>query len=218
MKNGDNVRVRSDGRYEARYIKARDESGKIIYGCCYGKTYAEAVEKREYMLGRERKPKELNLLILGAGDHGQETYELAQSLRVFSKIAFLDDDTTLTNTLGTCEAPERFLDEYPAAIPAVGDEATRKRFMTRLADKGFVIPTLIHPSAVVSSNAVIGAGTVVCARATIGTNAHIGCGCIISSGATIDRHITLPDWSYVDCGQTVDARTDIETLVLNRRG
>ena len=28
-----------------RYIKARDISGKIIYGFCYGRTYREAKEK-----------------------------------------------------------------------------------------------------------------------------------------------------------------------------
>ena len=30
LKSGDNVRLRSDGRYEARYQKGRDENGKII--------------------------------------------------------------------------------------------------------------------------------------------------------------------------------------------
>ena len=28
MKKGDNIRLRADGRYEARYIKSRDENGK----------------------------------------------------------------------------------------------------------------------------------------------------------------------------------------------
>ena len=63
MRTGDNIRLRSDGRYEARYIKGRTESGKICYGCCYGKTYDEAKEKRDYQLQRLARPKELNLLI-----------------------------------------------------------------------------------------------------------------------------------------------------------
>lgn len=42
MRTGDNIRLRADGRYEARYIKERTESGRAVYGSCYGKTYEEA--------------------------------------------------------------------------------------------------------------------------------------------------------------------------------
>lgn len=45
MKKGENIFLRKDGRYEARYKKGRDESGKLIYGFCYGKTYEEAKRK-----------------------------------------------------------------------------------------------------------------------------------------------------------------------------
>ena len=44
-KKGENIFKRKDGRWEARYIKGREISGKIIYGFCYGKTYREAKEK-----------------------------------------------------------------------------------------------------------------------------------------------------------------------------
>lgn len=44
-KRGENIYKRKDGRWEARYIKAYDLSGKIRYGSCYGKTYTEAKEK-----------------------------------------------------------------------------------------------------------------------------------------------------------------------------
>ena len=42
---GENIFKRKDGRWEARYVKNREPSGKIIYGYCYGKTYKEAKEK-----------------------------------------------------------------------------------------------------------------------------------------------------------------------------
>lgn len=44
---GENIYQRKDGRWEARYIKARMPNGKIKYGFCYGRTYKEAKEKRE---------------------------------------------------------------------------------------------------------------------------------------------------------------------------
>ena len=96
MQNEKNIRKRSDGRYEARYIKARDENGKAIYASCYGQTMEEARAKREEALGvkfiNDYRPNGLNLLILGVGSHRQEVYEIAQSLHIFSRIEFLDDN------------------------------------------------------------------------------------------------------------------------------
>ncbi len=47
MAGRDNVHLRKDGRYEARYAKGRDAQGKIIYGFCYAGTYEEAKEKAD---------------------------------------------------------------------------------------------------------------------------------------------------------------------------
>ncbi len=44
-RKGENIFKRGDGRWEARYIKSRELSGKIRYGFCYGRTYKEAKEK-----------------------------------------------------------------------------------------------------------------------------------------------------------------------------
>ncbi|EOL43593.1 tyrosine-type recombinase/integrase [Enterococcus caccae] len=44
-RKGENIYKRKDGRWEGRYMKARNEQGKIIYGYIYGKRYAH-VKKR----------------------------------------------------------------------------------------------------------------------------------------------------------------------------
>ena len=91
MRTGTNIRLRADGRYEARYIRARDSRGRAIYGYCYGKTFEEAEKKRAAAVQRLSSVRQMNLLILGAGSHGREVKELAKRLGVFQKIAFLDD-------------------------------------------------------------------------------------------------------------------------------
>ena len=203
MKKGNNIRLRSDGRYEARYIKNRNEQGKIKYGYCYGRTYEEAEEKRAYQLQRMWKPKELNLLILGAGSHGVDVHEIAQSLRVFTKIDFLDDDMSKSNTIGKWSQVEEFLNEYPIAIVAVGDEDTRKSWSEKLEKKGFIIPTLVHPTVFISEGTTIGKGTVICARSTISTGVKIGKGCLITSGSTVPRKTIIPDWGYFDFDKVI---------------
>ena len=203
MKTGENIRQRKDGRFEARYEKGRDPSGKIIYGSCYGNTYEEAKEKRDYMLGKQNGNREMNLLILGAGSHGAETYDVAYGLHIFQKISYLDDDESKKNVIGPWSAYDHYLNEYPLAIVAVGDSDLRKRWTLRLNAHGFLIPTLVHPTAVVAVNAEIGMGSVICARATLSTGSRVGKGCIISSGATIGREAVLPDWAFVDDGETI---------------
>ena len=52
MAKGENIFRRRDGRWEARYIKGRELSGKIKYGYCYGKTYREAKVKAQSGFGK----------------------------------------------------------------------------------------------------------------------------------------------------------------------
>ena len=44
-RRGKNIYKRKDGRWEGRYAKNRDASGKTIYGSVYGKTYTEVKQR-----------------------------------------------------------------------------------------------------------------------------------------------------------------------------
>lgn len=44
-RKGENIYKRKDGRWEGRYIKGRDGSGKALYGYVYAKTYLEVRRK-----------------------------------------------------------------------------------------------------------------------------------------------------------------------------
>ena len=54
-KHGESIWKRNDGRWEARYIKGRDPSGKAIYGSVYAKTYSEVKRKKEEALIRRKE-------------------------------------------------------------------------------------------------------------------------------------------------------------------
>ena len=68
---------------------------------------------------------------------------------------------------------------------------------------GYVIPTLVHPTAVISQNAYIGAGSVVCARATVSSGATVGKGCIVSASVTVGRGADIADWTHIAEGGIV---------------
>lgn len=208
MKSGDNIRLRVDGRYEARYIKSRSASGKIQYGYCYGRTYEEAKEKREYQLQKILEPRQLSLLILGAGSHGADVYEIAKSLRIFSSIAFLDDDLSKKDVIGRWADIEEFKDTYTAAIVAIGDEGTRRYWTEKLIVNGYIIPTLIHPTAFVPEDAEIDFGAVICARVTLSSGVKIGKGAIIVTGSVVPRKTIIPNWGYFDFDKVIHYREE----------
>ena len=202
-----NIRQRKDGSFEARYKIGRNDKGRTAYASCYGKTYEEAVEKREKALEerliKNNPPIGMNLLILGAGSHGQEVREIAESLHLFQTIDFLDDDTNKLEAIGVWEDIEELKKKYNLAIVAVGNEQTRKLWFAKLAEANYIIPTLVHPSAIVSQNATLGVGSVICARATISSGAKIGEGCIISAGVIIGRDEAIKDWTHINVGGVV---------------
>lgn len=160
----------------------------------------------------------MNLLILGAGSHGQGVRETAQKLGVFGKISFLDDAAEGSEILGKCGDYRKFLDEYPMAFVAIGDNAVRRRYMELLRAAGFLLPRLIHPDATVSPSATIGEGCVLLAQVTVNANARIQDGCILATGAIVDYGAEIQAYAHVDSAAMVTKDAVVESLATVESG
>lgn len=55
-RRGENIHKRKDGRWEARYKKGVDITGKVQYGSVYGKTYSEAKKKLQESYENKKAP------------------------------------------------------------------------------------------------------------------------------------------------------------------
>ena len=203
------VYKRKDKRWEARYIKGYTQDGKTLWGAVYGKTRTEVIKKRNEVTGQPEKendkpatPTKLNLLILGAGSHGQNIKELAESLRVFSKISFLDDKATGDDIIGKCREAVKFRDEYICAFVAIGDNKKRRKWTTFLKEKNFLIPNIIAHSANISPKAVIGEGVAIMPQSTV-NESEIGDFCILASNSLINNGAKVGSFSHIDCGGIV---------------
>lgn len=197
---------RGDNRWEARYKKGVGENGRAIYGSVYGKTMEEAAEKRRMLVGEAAEnqgiARELNLLILGAGTHGRDVKAIAESLRVFRKISFLDDFAEGEQIIGKCRDALRFKSEYPCAFVAIGDNERRKRFAKFLKERNFLIPSLIAPTAILSPNASIGEGVAILPQSTV-NEAAIGDFTILASNSLVNSDSEVGAFSHIDCGAIV---------------
>lgn len=151
------------------------------------------------------------LLLLGAGGHARVAAETALVSGHFSRIAFLDDrcltpvqpfdylDWPVIGPFAAALDPQ-ICQQYPAALVAVGNAAVRLKWLARLADAGYELPVVIHPTAWLSPSAQIGSGSVVFAQAAIQTQAVIGRGAILNTGCSVDHHALVGDGVHIGPG------------------
>lgn len=93
------------------------------------------------------------------------------------------------------------LETQTAVIVGVGDNFQRDQISQRFSEVALVeLVTLIHPTAVLAADVVIGAGTFVAAGAIINTEAKIGRNVIINTGAIIEHDCQLADSSSIAPG------------------
>lgn len=153
------------------------------------------------------------LLILGEGGHGQVVKEVAQAIRrngkpVYDIIDFLDDNHS--EAVGKIEKMEQFRSFYDEVFCGIGNNSVRKRLLEKAKEIHFTIATLIHPSAYVSSSAVIEAGTVIEPKAIVNANTIVKKGCIISVGAIVDHDVVIEEYVHVNAGAICKAGSHIQ--------
>lgn len=80
-RRGENIYKRKDGRYEGRYIKSYDLSGKAVYGYIYSKSYGEVKEKLlKCKTEKKEKPKESKITLeewIGVWEEGQKSVKIS---------------------------------------------------------------------------------------------------------------------------------------------
>ncbi|WP_379970604.1 hypothetical protein [Ectobacillus sp. sgz5001026] len=144
-----------------------------------------------------------NLLIIGAGGHGRAVKEIAEAMKIFESIRFLDDQINSELVIGACTNVAQWKESYRFSIPAFGNAQLRIKWVKMLEEIGYTVPMLVHPLAYVSPSASIELGTVVMPHATIHTNVFIQKGCICSIGSIVDHDAVVESGCHIDCGAIV---------------
>lgn len=144
------------------------------------------------------------LIIIGASGHGKVVADIAIKMNKWLSIAFLDDDQTIKTSMGlevigTTADAFTYKDEADFFV-AIGSNATREKIQEKLITEGLNVVSLIHPSAVIGTDVVIGIGTVVMAGVVINCSSRIGKGCIINTSASLDHDNVIEDYVHISPG------------------
>ena len=152
----------------------------------------------------------MNLLILGAGSQGPVVKEIAEAIGIFDEIAFLDDDPNNSLAIASLSALPRLRKRFPMAAVSFGDSFLRKRYMNEIERLDYIVPSLIHPSVTLSSNAKIGKAVVIEARCVVSAGAVIGKGAILSSASVIEPNANVGQFVHIGASSTVSKGASVE--------
>lgn len=130
--------------------------------------------------------------LYGASGHAKVILDMLADASV--TVPCLIDDNPSVNELADIPVVHSAEDLDPFIV-SIGDCQIRRRIVEKLSDHQFV--SVVHRSAIVSSNSLIGDGTVVMAGAILQPGAVIGRHCIINSGASVDHDTLIGDYVHI---------------------
>jgi len=147
----------------------------------------------------------------GAGGHAKVVIEIVRSLSNYEIVGLLETDKELwgTKVLGVevlgddslmAELKNRGIQHAFIGVGTVGDVRPRRRLYEKVSEFGFEIVRAIHPAAVISPSAKIGAGPTIMAGAIINANAVIGDNVIVNTGAIIEHDCVIGDHAHIATG------------------
>lgn len=136
--------------------------------------------------------------LYGASGHAKVIIDILNANNI--EISEIFDDNRLITSLNGCvvSSPRETNEEL---IISIGNNEIRKKIVEKRYTSKYGIA--IHPSAIISSFAKIGEGTVVMPGAIIQSGAVIGKHCIINTGAKIDHDCIIDDYVHISPNATL---------------
>lgn len=162
-----------------------------------------------------------DLVILGAGGHARVLVSALQSqgLTPAGCVSPKPPDAHWPHDI-----PHLGGDEHLATLDAanvqlvngvgsVGSTAARAELYGRLAARGFRFTAVIHPSALIAKDAILGDGAQVMAGAVIQTGAVIGANVLVNTGAVIDHDCRIGAHCHIATGACLSGAVVLGTGV-----
>lgn len=150
---------------------------------------------------------------IGAGGHAKVILDVLTRLGGYEVVGLTDVDPAKigTTVLGfpvvgddtaLAKLRQSGVEAAFVGVGAVSVHGTHARaaIFDRGRKQGFVVPTLVHPDAVLSSHAAVGEGTVLLAGAAIGAEARLGMNVTVYSGSVIEHDCVIGDHAHLSPG------------------
>lgn len=145
------------------------------------------------------------LIIIGCGGHAKVVADIAVKSG-YQIEGFLDDypseDTFIGFPVLGKVKDAAIYNSYNFFI-AIGNTKVRREIYCSLIQQNLKLVSLIHPAAVIASDAKIGVGSVVMAGVVVNSEAEIGQGCILNTCSSVDHDCLIEDFAHISVGAHV---------------
>ena len=137
----------------------------------------------------------MKAIIIGAGEHGKVVLDILKGNKDYNVVGFLDDNPDIAGkeinnikVLGTTFLLNDIQDKgVTKAIVAITDNKVRKDMFKKIIDSGIDPITVVHPTAHIANNVIIGKGVTICAKVVINIDTIVGDNTIINTGTIIEH-------------------------------
>ena len=148
-----------------------------------------------------------DLIIVGAGGHGRETLDIVEAINARTPTwvvqGFVDDDKDLsTELIDRREAKllgtsSWLRDSFAQFVIAIGSSHVRAIVDERIDLAAQTAPALVHPSATIAADNLLGPGVLIAAGAHVTTNVilgrhvHLNVACVVSHDCVVGAYTSL---------------------------
>ncbi len=162
--------------------------------------------------------RKLSLILIGAGGHARSCIDVIEQHGKYQIAGLIGMVEEIQNkyfsyaVIATDIELPALAKAYQYALIAVGQIQTpdrRIRLYQKVTELGFQLPSIIAPTAQVSRNATIGAGTIVMHGAIVNAGARVGCNCIINTRAVIEHDAVVADHCHISTAAVINGAANI---------
>jgi len=159
-----------------------------------------------------------NLILVGAGGHSRSCIDAIEQQGNYTigglvgLIHEVDSDQFGYRVLATDSELVDLARKFPYALIGLGQISSpvnRILLFEKSLEVGFTFPTIIAPSAYVSPQSTIGAGTIIMQGAIVNAGAVIGENCIINSRAVVEHDSRVGSHCHISTGVILNGNTTI---------
>lgn len=153
------------------------------------------------------------IVLIGGGGHCRSCIDIIERSKVYKIIGVIDNTLTSADLiygykiLGTDQDIPELLSEFDTALITIGhikNGQRRSELFEYLKSKNIALPSIVSPSAIISSHASVLTGTVVMHGAIVNASAFVGENCILNSQSLIEHDAVVGANCHVSTGAKIN--------------
>lgn len=152
------------------------------------------------------------IILVGCAGHATVVADIIHCQGIFKIVGFIDDEPSNSHLdksikwLGPITHIDAKIKHSKTNILAlgIGENVTRKKITSRIKEEASTayFLNIIHPSAVIASDVLLGHGNVIMAQAVINTGTILEDFCVVNTKASLDHDSKMESFSSLGPGVT----------------